>query len=87
MVINQWGGFPVMFLPNRPKKLKSDFPPMKNVFTPLPESVLLPLGLTTAAWATDAAIRKKNYGSGMTTLIIMRVFRSFEESSLLIKGV
>ena len=76
-----------MILPSRTKKLKSGFPLMKNVFTPLPESALLPLGLMTAASATDAAIQKKNYGSAMTTLIIMKIVRSFEESSLLIKGV
>ena len=32
---------------------------MKNVLTPLPKSVLIPLGLTAAASATDAAIEKK----------------------------
>ena len=37
----------VMFLPNRPRKMKSGFPLMKNVFTSLAESVLLPLGLMT----------------------------------------
>ena len=30
-----------------------------NVFTPLPKSVLIPLGLTATASATDAAIHKK----------------------------
>ena len=30
----------------------------KNVLTPLTKSVLIPLGLTTAASATDAAIQK-----------------------------
>lgn len=76
-----------MFLPNRPRKLKSGFPLMKNVFTPLAESVLSPLGLTTATSATDAATQKKNYGSGMSTLMIMEILRYFEESSLLIKGI
>ena len=32
---------------------------MKNVLKPLAESVLVPLGLTAAASATDAAIQKK----------------------------
>ena len=32
---------------------------MKSVLTPLAKRVLLPLGLTTAASATDAAIQKK----------------------------
>ena len=37
---------------------------MKNVLTPLTKSVLVPLELTAAASATDAAIQKKNFGSG-----------------------
>ena len=37
---------------------------------PLSKSVLLPLGLTEAASATDATIQNKTYGSGTTTLII-----------------
>ena len=45
---------------------------MKNVFKPLVKSILTSLGLTAAAAAatTDAAIRKKTFGLGMTTLII-----------------
>ena len=42
---------------------------MENVFNPLAKSVLIPLGLTTAASATDTAIYKKMFGSGFTTLI------------------
>ena len=42
---------------------------MKNVFKPITKSVLIPLGLA-AASATDAAIHKKMFGSGMRTLII-----------------
>ena len=41
-----------------------------NVLKPLAKSVLTPLGLTTAASATDAAIHKKMFGSRFTTLII-----------------
>ena len=37
---------------------------MNTVFKPLPKSVLVPLGLTTVASATDAAIQKKIFGSG-----------------------
>ena len=37
---------------------------MKNVLTPLAKSVLIPLGLTAAASATEAAFPKKIYGSG-----------------------
>ena len=36
---------------------------MKNIFTPLAKSVLIPLGLTDAATATDTTIQKKIYGS------------------------
>ena len=66
-----------------------------NVLKTLAKSVLIPLGLTAAASATDAAIHNKMFGSGMTTLIIsneemndiMKIVKSLEESSLLIKGV
>ena len=66
---------------------------MKNVLKPLAQSVLIPLGLTAAPSATDAAIHKKRLGSGMTTLIIsneemngiMEIVKSLEESRLLIK--
>ena len=61
---------------------------MKNVFKPLVKSVLIPLGVTAAASATDAIIQKKIFGSGMTTLItsnekmneIIKITRSLEES-------
>ena len=43
---------------------------MKNVFKSLAKSVLIPLGLTAAASATDATIQNKIYGLVMTTLII-----------------
>ena len=51
--------------------------------------------LTAAASAADAAIHKKMFGSGFTTLIIsneemndiMKIVKSLEESRLLIKGV
>ena len=43
---------------------------MKNVLTPLAKSVLMPLGLTAAESRTDAAIKRKVLGSGMTTPII-----------------
>ena len=68
---------------------------MENVLKPLPKSVLIPLGLTATAAATDAAIYKKIFWSRMTTLItsneemndIMKVVTSLEKSGLLIKGV
>ena len=45
-------------------------PLVENVFKSLAKSVLIPLGLTTVASATDATIQKKVSGSGMRTLII-----------------
>ena len=46
-------------------------PLIGNVLKPLAKSVLIPLKLTAeAAAATDAAIYKKMFGSGTTTLII-----------------
>ena len=55
---------------------------------------MIPLALTAAASATDAAIQKKIFGSGMITLIIlneemediMKIIKSLEESGLLIGG-
>ena len=67
---------------------------MKNLLTPLAKSILIPLGLTAAAAATDAVIQKK-IGSGMTALIIsneeigniMKIVKSLRGSGLLIKDV
>ena len=76
--------------------LKTGLPLMKSVITPLAKSVLIPLGLTAAASAVDAGIHKKILGSGNnTTLIIynedmddlIKIAKSFEDSSLLLKGV
>ena len=50
--------------------MTAGLPLMKNVLTPLDKSILIPLGLTTAALATDAAIQKKIYGLVTTALII-----------------
>ena len=38
---------------------------MKNVLKPLAQSVLIPIGLTAAASATDAAIHKKIFAFGI----------------------
>ena len=65
---------------------------------PLAKSVLIPIGLTTAASAADAGIHKKILGSGYnnnTTLIIsndeindfIKMVKSREDSGLLLKGV
>ena len=75
--------------------LKTESSTMKNVLKPLAKSVLIPIGLTAAASATDAGIHKNMFEPGNTTLIIsneqmydvMKVAKSPEESGLLIKGV
>ena len=90
--MGQSGGFLGRFLG---LLLKTGLPLMKNVLKPLAKSVLIPLGLTAAALETHTAIHKKMFGSCTTTLIIsneemkdiMKIVKSFEESSLLIKGV
>ena len=43
---------------------------MKNVLKPLVKSILIPLKLRTEASATDAAIHKKKFRFGKTTLIV-----------------
>ena len=76
--------------------LKPGLTLIKNVIKPLATSVLIPLGLTTAALAADAGIHKKILRSGnMTTLKIsndkmndiIKVVKSLEDSGLLLKGV
>ena len=78
-------------------------PLRKNVLKPLAKSVLIPLGLTAAASATDVAIHKKMFRSGwhpsdvakrITSIIsneemndITKIVKSLEESGLLTKGV
>ena len=62
---------------------------------PLAKIVLIRLGLTAAASATDAAIHKKMFGSGFTTLIVpneemedvMKIVKSLEDSYLSMEGV
>ena len=44
--------------------LEPGLPSRKNVLKPMAKKVLIPLGLTAAALVTDAAIQKKNFGSG-----------------------
>ena len=76
--------------------LKTGLPLIGNVLKPLAKNILIPLGITAtaAASATNAAIHKKMFGSGFTTLIIsneemniMKMVNSLEETGLLIKGV
>ena len=80
---------------------KTGLPLIKNVIKPLAKSVLIPIGLTTAASAADAGIHKKILGSGNnhplnnTTLIIysnneledvIKIVKSLKDSRLLLKG-
>ena len=66
-----------------------------NVLKPLVKRVLIPLRLTAAASATDAAIHKKMFRSGYTTLItsneemndIIKIVKSLKDSGLLVKSV
>ena len=76
--------------------LKTGLPLIKNVIKPLAKSVLIPLGLTAAASAADAAIHKKNLRSGNTTALIIsnneiediiKIVKSLGDSGLLSKGV
>ena len=61
---------------------------MKDIWKQLAKNILIPLGLTAAASATDAAIYKKIFKSGVTTLIIsneemndiIKIVKSYEES-------
>ena len=50
--------------------MTADLPLIKNLLTPLTKGVMIPLGLTAAASATDAAIQKKIYRQGTTALVI-----------------
>ena len=65
-------------------------PLTETVLTPSAKSVLVPLGLTSAASATDAAIQKEIFGSETTTLKfsndelnhIIKIVKSLEEGAL-----
>ena len=76
--------------------LTTGLPLIKNVIKPLDKSVLIPFGLTAAASAADAGIHKKILGSWNATTLIMsnnevddiiKIVKSLEDSSLLLKGV
>ena len=74
--------------------MRVGLPLMKNVLKPLAKSVSIPPGLTAAASATDAAIQKKIFGSGITLVIsneeiddIKEKIKSLECAGFLIKGV
>ena len=78
--------------------LRAGLPLMKSVIKPLAKSILVPLGLTTAASddAADAGIHNKILRSGYnTTLItsndemedILKIVKSLKNSGLLLEGV
>ena len=76
--------------------LKTGLPLIKNVIKPFAKSVLIPLGFTAAASATDAGMHKKVLGSRTTTTLIIsndemkeiiKIVKSCEDSSLLPEGV
>ena len=73
--------------------LKTGLPLMKSVIQPLVKIVLISLGLTAAASAADAGIRKKILGSGHNTSLkisndemedILKIVKSLESSGLLL---
>ena len=82
-------GQPVRFL-GRPlgPLLTNGLSLMKKVLRTLAISALISLSLASAAPATDAAVYKKEFESGVTTLIIsieemndiMKIVKSLEES-------
>ena len=68
---------------------------LMNVAIPLAKNILAPLGITAAASAIDAGIRKKIHGSGTTTLVIskkkikdmVKIIKTLENSNILLEGV
>ena len=90
--IGQSGGFLVRLLG---PLLITGLSLIANVLKPLAQIVLIPLGLTAAAYATHATIHNKIIGSSFKTLIIsnevmndiMEIVKSLEDSGLLIKGI
>ena len=69
--------------------------PLMKVAMPLAKTVLAPLGISAAMSEIDGSIKKKMFGSGTTTLVILndemddilKIIKSLEESNVLLKGV
>ena len=69
--------------------------PLMKVAMPLAKNVLAPLGISAAMSEIDGSIKKKMFGSGTTTLVILndemddilKIVKSLEESNVLLKGV
>ena len=64
----QSGGFPGRLLG---RLLKAGLPLIKNVIKPLAKSVLIHLGLTAAASASDAGLHKKSWDLIILHLLII----------------
>ena len=70
--------------------MTGSLPLMKNKLTPLAKSILVPLGLTAVASATDTVIQNKCFGS-QTALVfsnkdlnhIMNIVTSLENNGLI----
>ena len=67
---------------------------LMKVAVPLAKNILAPLGITAAASAIDAGIKKKIHGSGTTIFIIsnekmniMEIVQALGDSNILLKGV
>ena len=76
--------------------LRTGLPLMKSAIKPLAKIVLVPLGLTAAASATDAGIHKKILGSDHNRNLIisndgmqdlLEIVKSLEDSGILLKGL
>ena len=65
--------------------------PLMKIAIALAKNVLAPLGITAAAWAIDAGIKKKIHGSGTTTFIIsneeMNDVMNLKASNIILKRV
>ena len=60
--------------------LKTGLPLIGNVLKPLAKSVLIPLGLTAAASATDAAIYKKMFGLDQAAYFGLRFLYDYSDN-------
>ena len=75
--------------------MTAGLPLIINILKLLAKTVLIRLRLTAATSATDVAIQKKICGSSVTRLMvsneelnyIMKMFKSLEDTGLLVKGV
>ena len=69
--------------------------PLMKVAVLVAKNIVAPLGITAAASAIDAGIKKKIHGSRTTTLLIsneemndvIKIIQSLEDSNILLKGV